>query len=172
MGGASCIYQGIFRIVNRNRVELVDQSFELLVFLLRVIVLESDCSGFDTQRRVFVWTAVLCSRAVKTRRGFLKEKVVVAGENCPCNVKDILKVEGLTLGPVGVHGDESFTEGLLVVRVESAPEDGVALAYGYPTCAEEDLALSIELVLVVDDVSLVPHVLPGVFGGEVDELLP
>jgi len=102
----------------------------------------------------------------------LKEKVVVTRENCPCDVEDVLKVEGLTSGPVGVHGDESFAEGLLVIGVESAPEDGIALAYGYPTCAEEDLALSIELALVVDDVSLVPHALPGVFGGEVDELLP
>jgi len=58
-GGTSRVYQGIFRIVNRNRMELVDQSFELLVFLLGVIVLELDRLGFDMRRRVFARTAAL-----------------------------------------------------------------------------------------------------------------
>ena len=52
------------------------------------------------------------------------------------------------------------------------PEDGVAFTDGYPTGAEEDLALVVKLPLVVNDVGLVTHALPGVLGGEVDELLP
>ena len=55
--------------------------------------------------------------------------------------------------------------------MESAPEDGVAFANGYPTGAEEDLALVVELLLVVDDIGLVAHALLGVLGSKVDELL-
>lgn len=103
--------------------------------------------------------------------GLLKEEVIIAGEDGPCNIEHVLEVEGLFSGHVGVHGDEAFLEGLLVIRVESVPEKGVALFYSYPTCAEEDLALSIELVLVVDDVSFVLHAFLGILAGEVDKLL-
>jgi len=78
----------------------------------------------------------------------------------------------LTPRHIGVHGDEAFVEGALVFWVESMPEDGVAFANGYPTSAKEDLALVVKLPLVVDDVGLVTHALPGILGGEVDEFLP
>ena len=70
-----------------------------------------------------------------------------------------------------MHGDETFVEGMLVFGVESAPEDGVTFADGYPTGAEEDLTLIVELLLVVDDVGLITHALPGVLGSEVNKLL-
>jgi len=78
----------------------------------------------------------------------------------------------LTLGHIGVHGNEAFTEGALVFWVESTPEDGIAFADGYPTSAKEDLALVVKLPLVVDDVGLVTHALLGVLGGKVDKFLP
>ena len=70
-----------------------------------------------------------------------------------------------------MHCNKAFIEHLLVFRMESAPEDGVAFANGYPTGAEEDLALVVELLLVVDDIGLVAHALLGVLGSKVDELL-
>jgi len=114
---------------------------------------------------------VLRLRAFGTRGRLLKEEVIVAREYCSCDVEDVLEVESLSLRFVGVHGDKAFAEGLLVIGVESTPEDSVALTYGYPTCAEEDLALSVELALVVDNVGLVSHALLGVLAGEVDKLL-
>ena len=78
----------------------------------------------------------------------------------------------MTLQHIGVHGDEAFAEGALVFWVESAPEDGIAFTDGYPTGAEEDLALVVKLLLVVDDIGLVTHALLGILGSEVDELLP
>jgi len=120
-----------------------------------------------------VQTATLCSCMVETRGGFLKKEVVVTREDCPCDVEDILEVvENLTLGPVGVHGNESFMKGLLVLRVESMPEDGIVLADSYPTSAKENLALVVELLLVVDDIGLVTHTLLGILGGKIDKLLP
>jgi len=116
-------------------------------------------------------TAALRLHMVGRGRGLLKEEVVVTGEDGPCDVEHVLEVEGLSSGHVGVHGDEALSEGLLIVRMESVPEKSVALSYGYPTCAEENLALSIELVLIVDDVGFVLHALPGILAGEVDELL-
>lgn len=32
-----------------------------------------------------------------------------------------------------VHGDEAFAESLLVVGVESTPEDGIVLPFSHPT---------------------------------------
>jgi len=78
----------------------------------------------------------------------------------------------LTSGHVGVHCNEAFVERTLVFRMESAPEDGIAFTDSYPTGAEEDLTLIVELPLVVDDISLVTHALPGILGSEVNELLP
>jgi len=71
-----------------------------------------------------------------------------------------------------VHRNEAFIEGALVFRVESTPEDSIVFANGYPTGAEEDLTLIVELLLVVDDIGLITHALPGVLGSEVNELLP
>jgi len=70
-----------------------------------------------------------------------------------------------------VHRDETFVERALVFGMESSPENGVAFADGYPTGAKEDFALCVELSLVVDDVGLVAHALPGVLGGKIDQLL-
>ena len=118
-----------------------------------------------------VQTAVLHLHMVGRGRGLLKEEVVVTGEDGPCDVEHVLEVEGLSSGHVGVHGDEVLLEGSLIVGMESAPEKSVALSYGYPTCTEENLALSVELALIVDDVGFVLHALPGILAGEVDELL-
>jgi len=171
MSSASRIYKCIFWIPNWEGMKLVDQALKLLVVILMVVVLESDSPGFDVQRQVIARTAALCLCTFRTRGRLLKEEVIVTGEYCSCDIEDVLEVESLSLRFVGVHGNKAFAEGLLVIRVESMPEDSVVLAYGYPTCAEEDLALSVELALVVDNVSLVSHALPGVLAGKVDKLL-
>jgi len=88
-----------------------------------------------------------------------------------CDVENVLEIESLTLGHVGVHCNEAFIERSLVFRMESAPEDGVAFADGYPTGAKENLALIVKLLLVIDDISLITHALLGILGGEVDEFL-
>jgi hypothetical protein len=67
-----------------------------------------------------------------------------------------------------VHGNETFLKHLLVIGVESAPEDGIALSLHYPTCVEQDLALRIELPLVVDNIGLISHVLPGIHVSKFD----
>ena len=64
-----------------------------------------------------------------------------------------------------------FAECLLVVGVESSPEDGVALPLHHPTCVEQDLALCVELLLVVDDIGLISHALPDIGVGKLDQLL-
>jgi len=88
-----------------------------------------------------------------------------------CNVEYIFEIKSLTSRHVGVHGDEMFIEGMLVFGMESAPKDGVAFAYCYPTGAKENLALIVELSLVIDDISLISYVLLGILGSEVNELL-
>ena len=40
MGGALHVKQRVFWVVNWNGVELINQTFELLVVLLRVVILE------------------------------------------------------------------------------------------------------------------------------------
>jgi len=62
-------------------------------------------------------------------------------------------------------------EGLTIIMVESTPKDGIVLTLGYPARIEEDLAISVELVMVIDDVSLVIHALLGVLVNEVHQLL-
>ena len=151
--------------------ELINQTFELLVILLGVVVPELNSSCFDPRQRVVARTAVLRLHMVRRGRGLLKEEVVVTREDGPCDVEHALEVEGLSSGHVGVHGDEALLEGSLIIGMESVPEKSIALSYSYPTCAEENLALGIELALIVDDVSFVLHALLGILAGEVDKLL-
>jgi len=77
----------------------------------------------------------------------------------------------LSSGHVGMHRDETFVEHMLVFGMESLPEDGITLSYCHPTCVDKNLALSVELVLIIDNISFVSHALPGIFGGEVNKLL-
>jgi len=60
---------------------------------------------------------------------------------------------------------------MLVFGMESVPKDGVAFAYCYPTGAKENLALIVKLSVVIDDISLISHALPGILGSKVNELL-
>ena len=70
-----------------------------------------------------------------------------------------------------MHRDETFVKRTLVFGMESSPEDGVTLSYCHPTCVDEDLALSVELALIIDNISLISHALLGILGGEVNKLL-
>ena len=67
-----------------------------------------------------------------------------------------------------MHGNETFTKRLLIVGVESATEDSIARSLRYPTCVEQVIALWVELPLIVDNVGLISHALPGVCIGELD----
>jgi len=66
-GGALCIQNRIFRIARRQGMELVYQTFELVLILLRGVILEPNGSAFNAWRQVIVRSAALHSRAIGVR---------------------------------------------------------------------------------------------------------
>ena len=62
-------------------------------------------------------------------------------------------------------------EGMLVLAVETVPEDGVEFALSYPAGIEEKLTFGVELTVVVDDIGLVIHALLGILIDKVHQLL-
>ena len=67
--------------------------------------------------------------------------------------------------------DKAFIQGLPILGVEPAPEDGVVLTSGDSSRVEEWFTKCVEFAVVINDVSLVVHVLPGILVGEVQQLL-
>ena len=62
-------------------------------------------------------------------------------------------------------------QGLLVFRVETAPEGDVAFSFGDSAGVDEGFGESVELPVVADDVGFVVHALPGILISEIDQLL-
>jgi len=82
-----------------------------------------------------------------------------------------LDVEGPSLWPVGLFGDKAFVEGMPVFAVETAPEDGIVFALGYPAGIKEEFTLSVKLSVVVDDVHFIVHAFLGILIDKVHQLL-
>jgi hypothetical protein len=77
----------------------------------------------------------------------------------------------LSFQSVWLFGDEAFSESLLVVRMETAPENGIALASGDSARGDEYLGEVVEFAVVIDDVGLITHAFPGILVCEVHQLL-
>jgi len=73
---------------------------------------------------------------------------------------------------VGMLGDKALVQGFLIIRVETAPESGVALPFGNSARLDKNLGKVVELVVVVDDVGLVIHASLSVLVGKFCQLLP
>jgi hypothetical protein len=73
-------------------------------------------------------------------------------------LEDVLDVEYLSSGPIGLFGDKASLECGLVVRVEAVPKYGIAFALGHSSCLKEWLAEGVEVAVVVDDVGFFFHV--------------
>jgi len=56
---------------------------------------------------------------------------------------------------------------LAVLGVESAPEDGVILTFSYPARLKEGFTERVEFAVIIDDIGLIVHALPGVLVGKV-----
>ena len=82
-----------------------------------------------------------------------------------------MDVEGLSLRPVRLFGNKAFTEGMPVFAVETAPEDGIVFALGYPAGIKEEFTLGVKLSVVVDDIRFVVHAFSGILINEVHQLL-
>ena len=92
----------------------------------------------------------------------LVKEVVVTWKYSSCNLEDFLDAEGLSFWLVWMLGDKVFVQLLSILQVESVPKYGIVLTLGYASWFKEGFAKQVEFVLIVDNISLIAHVLPGI----------